>query len=139
MHYNRARYYNQSIGRFSQMDSWQGKDCTPITLNKYVYANAAPTMFTDPSGNITIAGVMAGLNGHSILQNQKQVSNIRQVQNLVANLCKTTSQLAGGKLRDHHALPVFMGNTRKGNRGEVEVDRYIHDQLHTLIELNVCN
>ncbi len=34
VYYNRARYYDQSIGRFKQMDTWQGKDCTPITLNK---------------------------------------------------------------------------------------------------------
>ncbi|KAA3641761.1 MAG: RHS repeat-associated core domain-containing protein, partial [Proteobacteria bacterium] len=41
-YYLRARYYNHEIGRFTQMDTWKGKICSPITLNKYVYVNANP-------------------------------------------------------------------------------------------------
>ena len=56
-YYLRARYYNPNIGRFTQMDTFVGLNSMPITLNKYIYANAALTMFVDPSGNISIAGV----------------------------------------------------------------------------------
>lgn len=67
MYYNRARYYNQSIGRFSQMDSWQGRNATPITLNKYLYANASPTMYTDPSGYMSLGSVGASMSGFATL------------------------------------------------------------------------
>ena len=51
-YYLRARYYNQGVGRFTQMDSWQGKASNPTTLNKYLYADANPVMNIDPSGRI---------------------------------------------------------------------------------------
>ncbi len=49
-YYLRARYYDQSVGRFTQMDTWMGKMCTPITLNKYIYANADAVNWIDPTG-----------------------------------------------------------------------------------------
>ncbi|MDF2179900.1 hypothetical protein P2G88_16730 [Aliiglaciecola sp. CAU 1673] len=53
-YYLRARYYDQGVGRFTQMDEWQGKICLPISLNKYLYTHADPVNSTDPSGNVTI-------------------------------------------------------------------------------------
>jgi len=51
------------VGRFTQMDTWMGKRCTPITLNKYIYANTDPVNGIDPSGNMTLSGQMAAQNG----------------------------------------------------------------------------
>lgn len=66
-YYLRARYYDPSTGRFTRMDTWPGEDEYPVTLNKYVYANADPVGFSDPSGMWTIANVMTTLrvNGKS--------------------------------------------------------------------------
>ncbi|MCG8672358.1 MAG: hypothetical protein MI867_23330, partial [Pseudomonadales bacterium] len=50
-YYLRARYYDQGVGRFSSMDTWAGIDNQPITLNKYLYANADPVIYVDPTGN----------------------------------------------------------------------------------------
>jgi len=50
------------VGRFTQMDTWMGKGCAPITLNKYIYADANPANGVDPSGNMTIAAQMTGVN-----------------------------------------------------------------------------
>ena len=50
-YYNRARYYNPSIGRFSQQDSYEGNNQEPASLHKYLYANNDPMMYTDPSGH----------------------------------------------------------------------------------------
>ena len=44
-YYLRSRYYNPSIGRFTQMDSYMGQSNNPITLHKYLYANANPVMY----------------------------------------------------------------------------------------------
>ncbi len=46
-----ARYYDPSTGRFISQDTYLGDDSTPITLNRYIYANANPLSFTDPTGN----------------------------------------------------------------------------------------
>ncbi|KPV93606.1 hypothetical protein AN214_04356 [Pseudoalteromonas sp. P1-9] len=35
----------------TQMDSWQGRQPEPISLNKYTYAASSPVHFVDPSGN----------------------------------------------------------------------------------------
>lgn len=50
LYYLRARYMNPSTGTFISMDSYQGSVYDPISLHKYLYANANPVMYTDPSG-----------------------------------------------------------------------------------------
>ncbi|GAB4190188.1 MAG: hypothetical protein Tsb002_17920 [Wenzhouxiangellaceae bacterium] len=60
-YYLRARYYNPTIGRFTQMDTWMGRNHDPVTLHKYLYANADPVGHVDPSGNIsTLTGITIG-------------------------------------------------------------------------------
>jgi RHS repeat-associated protein len=53
-YYLRARYYNQVIGRFTQMDSWERCLGEPLGLNKYIYADSDPVNNIDPTGNITL-------------------------------------------------------------------------------------
>jgi len=40
--YLRARYYNPNMGVFSALDPFEGKSCTPMTLNRYVYVTGNP-------------------------------------------------------------------------------------------------
>lgn len=61
-YYLRARYYDQGVGRFTQMDTWMGRNSDPVTLHKYLYANVDPANGIDPSGNMTLAGLSAGMN-----------------------------------------------------------------------------
>jgi RHS repeat-associated protein len=56
LEYLRARYYAPITGRFISMDSWAGDYSNPITLNKWVYANGNPVMYTDPSGKWICVG-----------------------------------------------------------------------------------
>jgi len=58
MTYLRARYYTGHLGRFLNMDTWHGRRRNPVTLNKYLYADANPVMGIDPSGNFTLVGLM---------------------------------------------------------------------------------
>lgn len=65
----RARDYDPKIGRFTQMDTYQGNIQNPATLHKYTYAHNDPVNNIDPSGKflaglgatMNIAGVMATL------------------------------------------------------------------------------
>ena len=60
--YYRARYYDAHSGRFIQEDSYPGIGTSPQTFNsKYIYALNVPTVFTDPSGKIVPAIVLAGM------------------------------------------------------------------------------
>jgi len=81
-YYNRARYYNQTIGRFSQQDSYQGNNQEPMSLHKYLYASGNPVMFTDPSGNfslaedstaLAVAGILAASASYEMSQNIRTI------------------------------------------------------------------
>ena len=50
-YYLRARYYDQSNGRFLGQGANEGNEEDPITLHRYLYAGAEPVDQVDPSGN----------------------------------------------------------------------------------------
>jgi RHS repeat-associated protein len=85
-YYLRARYYDQGTGRFTQQDTWMGRDFDPITLNKYVYANADPANNIDPTGNFSMGSVMSAIN---ILQ-------LWQVQLRLHTVCMAPLQMKTG-------------------------------------------
>ncbi len=54
LYYLRARYMSPETGRFSTMDSYAGALDNPVSLHKYLYANANPVMNTDPTGYFSL-------------------------------------------------------------------------------------
>jgi len=50
--YMGARYYDPEVGRFMGMDAVGFQDDSPITFNRYAYANNNPYKYKDPDGNI---------------------------------------------------------------------------------------
>jgi RHS repeat-associated protein len=50
LYYNRARYLNTSTGRFWSMDVYEGYGEDPLSLHKYLYAEADPVDSIDPTG-----------------------------------------------------------------------------------------
>lgn len=70
LQYNRARWYAANAGRFISMDEWDGDARTPLSLNKFVYANSDPVNRMDPSGAAaTTADNFIAMNINSILIN----------------------------------------------------------------------
>ncbi|SFK25795.1 putative Ig domain-containing protein [Lysobacter sp. cf310] len=61
-YYLRARYMNPANGRFTQMDAYAGDGSDPVSLHKYLYANANPAYYVDPSGYFSdLGGMTMGL------------------------------------------------------------------------------
>ena len=54
LYYLRARYMNPSTGTFITMDEYAGTIFEPVSLHKYLYANANPVMYSDPSGYVSL-------------------------------------------------------------------------------------
>lgn len=53
-YYLRARHLNSTTGRFLSMDSFEGINSEPVSLHKYLYANANPANMIDPSGHLPL-------------------------------------------------------------------------------------
>ena len=75
LYYLRARYMDTSTGRFISQDSYAGSISDPISLHKYLYANANPVMNSDPSGYFTLEDVEIGTAGETILNVAYQMAN----------------------------------------------------------------
>ena len=56
---------NPETGTFISMDSYAGSLDNPVSLHKYLYANANPVMYTDPTGYFSLAesSVAQGIQG----------------------------------------------------------------------------
>jgi hypothetical protein len=50
---------NPSTGTFISQDAYQGSVYDPVSLHKYLYANANPVMYSDPSGYASSLAKMA--------------------------------------------------------------------------------
>jgi RHS repeat-associated protein len=64
-YYLRARYSDPDIGRFISHDPLLGSIFDPVSLHRYLYAQANPVMFRDPTGtyNLAQAAVVSGVIG----------------------------------------------------------------------------
>jgi RHS repeat-associated protein len=53
LYYLRARYYDPSIGRFLNEDTYEGQINNPLSLNLYTYVENNPLTHVDPTGHYT--------------------------------------------------------------------------------------
>ncbi|WP_127585102.1 RHS repeat domain-containing protein [Paenibacillus koleovorans] len=51
LYYLRARYYDPSIGRFINKDTYEGQISNPLSLNLYTYVENNPLTRVDPTGH----------------------------------------------------------------------------------------
>ncbi|WP_239711536.1 RHS repeat-associated core domain-containing protein [Paenibacillus sp. 19GGS1-52] len=51
LYYLRARYYDPSMGRFLNEDTYEGQIDNPLSQNLYTYVSNNPLMYADPSGH----------------------------------------------------------------------------------------
>ncbi|MES9863933.1 MAG: polymorphic toxin-type HINT domain-containing protein [Candidatus Thiodiazotropha sp. LLP2] len=84
-YYLRARYYDQSQGRFTQQDTWMGNNHDPITLHKYLYANADPVKYVDPTGNFSLGSLSVGQTVNAILTTYSYYSMASSAYDFILN------------------------------------------------------
>ncbi|EPY14888.1 Rhs family protein [Paenibacillus alvei A6-6i-x] len=58
LQYLRARWYDPSVGRLINEDTYEGELGNPLTLNLYTYVQNNPLKYIDPSGNRYIPSEM---------------------------------------------------------------------------------
>ena len=98
LYYLRARYMNPSTGTFISMDTYQGDMYEPVTLHKYLYANANPVKYSDPSGMFSLAeSATANAISSVLYENRYQIMGMA-IMNGIGKAAMTT--LAGGSLSD---------------------------------------
>ena len=114
-YYLRARYYDPSQGRLTQFDGFEGFQNRPVTLHKYLYGNGDPLNTVDPSGNVGLASISAGLNGRAVLAGRAVGSRAltRAVDKTILPILQTTGR-AGGKAALRRLRRCIREKTRCG-------------------------
>jgi RHS repeat-associated protein len=60
-YYLRDRFYDESIGRFTRKDVYEGRLGEPLTLHDYLYTHNNPINNTDPTGLFTLTEKIVGV------------------------------------------------------------------------------
>ncbi|MFZ6730606.1 RHS repeat domain-containing protein [Undibacterium sp. Ji42W] len=134
--YMHERWYDPKTGRFISPDPDPGKKEKPASLHKYSYAQNDPINKFDPTGRITLMDQIVGMNQNEMQtagMSMKQISNLNKI---IQNLCKTTSELGGtvGRIADHHTLPKFAGG-KVAAKQYAELPEPLHAAIHRLLEI----
>ncbi|MBE9118291.1 RHS repeat-associated core domain-containing protein [Lusitaniella coriacea LEGE 07157] len=88
-YYLRQRYYDPSSGRFTRRDTYEGNNLDPVSLHKYIYANADPVNGIDPSGFATLAEINASSSISEQLDAVNTASVTTTTQTVSTNLLKS--------------------------------------------------
>lgn len=97
-YYLRARYYSPNTGRFTQYDTFGGYPSDPMTLNHYLYANANPVKYVDPSGHMGMVTSTFSIAGTGIIRGRfVMAASIRYAKSaLLKSLDAATTGVARG-------------------------------------------
>jgi len=94
----RARWYDPASARFITADPWQGNPANPVSLNRYLYANADPVNNTDPSGLQTYVDTLSEMEIQSILDGIAQATYSAMLRQVIADVVALTVTATGATL-----------------------------------------
>ena len=97
LYYLRARYMNPATATFTSMDSYAGNIYDPASLHRYLYANANPVKYTDPSGHSPLASLTTAVSQLTVLQTNAIILSMATVSGLMNMAMKTLMCVVDGK------------------------------------------
>ncbi len=139
-YYLRARYYDQGVGRFTQMDTWEGDGFDPVTLHKYLYANRMgvdPVNVVDFSGKFGLSSIGATLRVNGILSTSASAVGRSAIGRVLTGSGKEAFGIIGEEiigfakealfniLTQELAGPGFKNAGAKGTAAHLEFQRFI--------------
>jgi RHS repeat-associated protein len=79
LYYLRARYYDPSMRRFLNEDTYEGQIDNPLSQNLYTYVHNNPLIYTDPTGHFAQMGT-GGVGGSMGERQYVDLSTLTQLQ-----------------------------------------------------------
>ena len=141
LYYLRARYMDTSTGRFISQDTYQGTINDPISLHKYLYANANPVTYSDPSGYMTckLDKVMVGVVVIGIIASTLLIPNFSAV---LCDLVDGLTNVVESIYSDIFSAPLQLINyISTGVKNSIDVAQEIlnslTDEINTAKEIKV--
>ena len=120
-YYLRARYMNPAIGRFVTMDEFAGNSQEPYSLHKYLYADANPVTYSDPSGYFSIGEMNVGTAIRGVLDRHQQLMQITKYRYMVGSLTGAVENMIDTKLGDGTWGEVLLDGVIGGVTGAASV------------------
>jgi len=129
LYYLRARYYDQSMGRFINEDTYEGQIDNPLSLNLYTYVHNNPLIYTDPTGHWLSSDKFLSANDQkAIMEATTAFNNAQKVHNIAGMQAAHDQALAirwaSGKYEVLKRTDYSTGTTTNfdGNVGGVKED-----------------
>lgn len=110
LYYLRARYMDPSTGTFISMDSYPGNLNDPVSLHKYLYANANPVMNTDPSGYMSLPELSVGMTISEVFSTSWHFIALNTLRGaLIGGACGAVDSVLGGGSFNEIVQGAFKG------------------------------
>jgi len=93
LYYLNARYYDPSMGRFLNEDTYEGQLTNPMSLNVYSYVNNNPLIYMDPTGNLgqlNCNGYLESCKVEREFNRQLQIATADKVLNSIGDYVSTS-------------------------------------------------
>lgn len=110
-YYLRARYMNPQTGIFITMDPYSGSIFDPVSLHKYLYANANPVMNSDPTGNFSLGELEVSIDIQGILDTRTAINVIKimKIVNNVTTAVDTVKAILNGESLENVLFTMCSG------------------------------
>jgi RHS repeat-associated protein len=113
LQYLRARYYDVTDGRFDVRDSFLGSPLEPLSLNRYLYADANPLQKTDPTGQWSFWGAVTSAASAVVNTVKTVASTVVSAAKTVASTVVSAASSAASWVNNNIVKPVasWVNNT----------------------------
>jgi len=91
-YYLRARYYSPTSSRFLTRDTYDGTAGNPITQNHYLYGNANPMMYVDPSGRMSMMSLTSSIGIMGALASMRTIGSSAIVRGAITTTARTLAR-----------------------------------------------